>query len=74
MKQAKTLNAQELRRVLDYIATRKHAARNRAMLLMTFYAGLRVSEVAALRYRDILDADGNVRGEITLTPDQTKGN
>ena len=42
MKQAKTLNAQELRRVLDYIATRKHAARNRAMLLMTFYAGLRV--------------------------------
>ena len=74
MKQAKTLNAQELRRVLDYIATRKHAARNRAMLLMTFYAGLRVSEVAALRYRDMLDADGNVRGEITLTPDQTKGN
>jgi integrase/recombinase XerD len=74
MKQAKTLNAHELRRVLDYIATRKHAARNRTMLLMTFYAGLRVSEVAALRYRDILDADGNVRGEITLTPDQTKGN
>ena len=32
-KQAKTLNAQEIRRVLDYIATRKHSERNRTMLL-----------------------------------------
>ena len=31
MSQAKTLTPQELRRVLDYVATRKHAARNRAM-------------------------------------------
>ena len=29
-KQAKTLTAQEIRRVLDYIATRKHSERNRA--------------------------------------------
>ena len=28
MKQAKTLTGEELRRVLDYIATRKHATRN----------------------------------------------
>jgi integrase/recombinase XerD len=72
-KQAKTLNATELRRVLDYIATRKHASRNRAMLLVTHYAGLRVGEVAALRYGDVLDSDGNVRTEIQLKPDQTKG-
>ena len=31
-KQAKTLNQQEFRRVLDYINTRKHSARNRTML------------------------------------------
>ena len=55
-KQAKTLTAQEIRRVLDYIATRKHSARNRAMLLTLFYAGLRVKECAALRYADVLDA------------------
>lgn len=73
MKQAKTLNEQELRRVLDYIATRKHAARNRAMLLMTFYAGLRVAEVAALRYRDLVDEQGQIRPEFILTADQTKG-
>ena len=74
LKQAKTLTAPELRRVLDYVATRPHAARNRAMVLLTFWAGMRVGEVAALRLRDVIDADGQVRAEITLTPEQTKGN
>ena len=74
MSQAKTLSAQELRRVLDFVSSRKHAARNRAMLLMTHYAGMRVGEVAALRVEDVLDKDGSVRGEIRLDADQTKGN
>ena len=74
MSQAKTLTPQELRRVLDYVATRKHAARNRAMLLMTHLSGMRVGEVAALRINDVLDGDGNVRNEIRLDADQTKGN
>lgn len=74
MSQAKTLTAQELRRVTDYVATRKHAARNRAMLLVTHLAGLRVGEVATLRIEDVLDADGNVRNEIRLDAEQTKGN
>ena len=74
MSQAKTLTPQELRRVLDYVATRKHATRNRAMLLITHLAGLRVGEVAALRINDVLDADGSVRNEIRLDADQTKGN
>ena len=74
MKQAKTLTAPEIRRVLDYIATRKYAARNRAMLLMTHLAGMRVGEVASLRYRDVINADGTVRAEILLSAEQTKGN
>ena len=73
MSQAKTLTPPELRRVLDYVATRKHAARNRAMLLMTHYSGMRVGEVAALRIDDVLGADGNVRTEIRLDASQTKG-
>ncbi len=72
-KQAKTLTAQELRRVLDYIATRAHAARNRTMLLMTHYAGMRVGEVASLRYADVIDANGCVRDEVILDAEQTKG-
>ena len=43
------------------------------MLLMTHYAGMRVVEVAALRVDDVLDKDGNVRNEIRLDADQTKG-
>ncbi len=72
-KQAKTLQPQELRRVLDYIATRPHALRNRVMLLATHYAGLRVGEVANLRYQDVVDTAGAVRDEIRLEPEQTKG-
>jgi integrase/recombinase XerD len=72
-KQAKTLTAQELRRALDYVATRRHAARNRAMLMTMYLAGLRVGECAALRYEDILDAEGSVRSEIRLDAEQTKG-
>ena len=72
-KQAKTLTQPELRRVLDYIATRPHALRNRVMLLMTHYAGMRVGEVASLRYADVVDADGQLRDEIRLDAAQTKG-
>ena len=72
-KQAKTLNSTELRRVLDYVATRKHSARNRALVMTTFLSGMRVGEVAALRVRDVLDSAGNIRNEIRLTPEMTKG-
>jgi integrase/recombinase XerD len=73
-KQAKTLNATELRRVLDYVSTRKHSARNRALLMTTFLSGMRVGEVASLRCRDVLSADGTIKNEIRLRAEQTKGN
>ena len=46
MAQAKTLSDQELQRVLDYAATTKAAVRNRAILLLTHWAGMRIGEVA----------------------------
>ena len=73
-KQAKTLTATEIRRVLDYIATRKHAKRNRAMLLTTYYGGLRAGETASLTYANILDSDNTIKHEIRLDAIQTKGN
>ena len=73
-KQAKTLTQAEIRRVLDYIATRKHSLRNRAMLMTTYLSGMRVAELASLRYKDVVDADGNIRNEIRLSAEQTKGN
>lgn len=72
-KQAKVLTQQEIRRVLDYVATRPHAERNRAMFLTMLYAMLRVKECAALRYDDVLDAEGKIKSEVYLSAEQTKG-
>ena len=73
-KQAKTLTQAEIRRVLDYIATRKHSARNRALLMTTFLSGVRVGELASLRFKDVVDSEGNIRNEIRLLAENTKTN
>lgn len=73
MAQARTLEQEELQQVLDYVATRAHTARNRAMLLLTHLAGLRVSEVAYLRWCDVTMSDGTVKDEIRLLAEMTKG-
>ena len=73
MAQAKTLTKEELTRVLDYIRTRRFAPRNRAMMLLTHLAGLRIGEVACLRWSDVMNQDGTVKEEIRLLPDMTKG-
>jgi integrase/recombinase XerD len=71
-KQAKTLTAEELRRVLDYTATRKHSARNRALVSFSFYAGCRVGEISSLLYTEVIDAEGKVRNEVVLRAENTK--
>jgi len=73
MAQAKTLTEKELRKILNYIAPRKHAARNRTMLLVTHWSGMRVGEVSALRIGDVWSADGMIKDEVRLLPEQTKG-
>ena len=73
MAQAKTLTKEEITRVLDYIRTRRFASRNRAMMLLTHLAGLRIGEVACLRWSDVMNQDGTVKEEIRLLPDMTKG-
>jgi integrase/recombinase XerD len=73
MAQAATLDLQQLQRVLDYLKTRRHYRRNRTMVLLTHWSMLRVGEVAALRYCDVMDSDGQIRTETVLTAAQTKG-
>ena len=46
MPQAKVLNEKEIRRVLLHVATKKHAARNRAMFTVLNLTGMRVGELA----------------------------
>jgi integrase/recombinase XerD len=59
---------------LEYTRTRRHYKRNRAIILVTHFAMLRVGEVAALRYCDVVDADGEIKAETTLSATKTKGN
>ena len=73
MTQAKTLTANELRKVLSNLPVNRYRLRNRLMLLMTHWAGMRVGEVAALRVSDVRAADGTVKPEIQLDAHQTKG-
>ncbi len=42
MAQAKTLTQAELDQVLRYVSTRKFPERNRAIILTSFWSGLRV--------------------------------
>ena len=72
-KKAKTLTQQEVRKVLDHISTRKHSARNRAIVQTSFLSGMRAGEIASLKYRDIIDIEGNIKTQVLLTADMTKG-
>ena len=73
MSQAKVLSEKEVRKVLLYLSTKKHAIRNRAMFVVLNYTGMRVGELAALRLCDVLTKDGGIREEIYLSSSQTKG-
>jgi integrase/recombinase XerD len=73
MAQAKTLSKAELKQLLDVTnSCSRYSQRDATMLLFTHLCGLRVGEVAALRFDDILDANGTVRDEMTLDAARTK--
>ena len=74
MKQAKVLTDKELKKVIDYIdAFDRHAERNRAIVLLTHYLGLRISECGSLLVSDVINDKGEVNDVIHLKPNQTKG-
>lgn len=72
-KQAKTLNEQELKKLLQAATNTKHSERNRTILLLTHLAGMRVGEVAAVKLGDVMNSEGQVLSQIQLKADQTKG-
>ena len=73
MTQARALNAAEMEQVLAHVNAGRHAHRNRCFILLTHLAGMRVGEVASLRWVDVLTADGHIKEEIRLLPEMTKG-
>lgn len=73
MKQAKLLNDAEQKRLAAVIDSLRHSTRNHTAVALSFYAGLRACEIAALRIGDVFDAQGKPRDTIYLAATQTKG-
>lgn len=74
MKRAKVLTPKDIKRIVDYIdAFDRHAERNRAIVLLCYYLGLRVCELAALTFDNCFNKYGEVNDVIYLTAEQTKG-
>lgn len=74
MSKAKTLSDIELTKLLSHLKTTKNPKRNRLMVLFTYWGGMRVGEVAALKVKNVLNDDGTLKSEVYLEPYQTKGN
>ena len=74
MKQAKLLTETEVRRLRAVVDSLRHETRNHTAVALSFYAGLRACEIAALRIKDVFDDTGAVRDTIYLSAAQTKGN
>lgn len=73
MKQAKLLTDAERKRLAAVIDSKRHATRNHTAVALSFYAGLRACEIAALCVGDVFDETGDVRDTIYLSAAQTKG-
>lgn len=73
MKQAPILSEREKQRMLQHVQRTSYAARNRCMLMLSWLAGMRVGEIAALDFGDIVQPNGTIRDQIQLRADQTKG-
>jgi integrase/recombinase XerD len=63
----------DLKRVIHYQKSTKHGLRNICLLHLSFYLGLRSKEMAGLSVKDVLFPDGQIRDEVLLTREMTKG-
>ena len=73
MKQAKLLSDLDFKRLTAIIDSLRYSTRNHTAVALSFYAGLRACEIAALRIGDVFDASGKAKDTIYLSAAQTKG-
>jgi len=73
MKQAKLLTDAEFKRLSAIVNSLRYPTRNHTAIALSFYAGLRACEIAALQVGDVFDEAGGVKDTIYLNSDQTKG-
>jgi integrase len=73
MSQAKTLNDTELRAVLAAATETRYPERNKVIVLLSFKAGLRASEIAKLRRWHVMTPGGELDAVIHLDKTVVKG-
>lgn len=72
-KQAKVLTDNQVKAVLSYLETTRNPKRDKAIFMLSIYAGLRAKEISNLEISMITDVDGNVSDTIALEDKASKG-
>jgi len=72
-KQAAYLRDRQVKNAIARMNDYKHSLRNKVIIELTLYAGLRAIEVASLRWEHLLNEDGEIGEVIKLTNDASKG-
>jgi len=65
---AKTLTASEIETVLKHLSQKKHSSRNRLLIMMNHYLGMKVNELAKITIGDVIDSNNQLRDYIILPP------
>ena len=71
-KPAKVLGAGDVRRMLAAARRRRHADRDRVIIMLSVKAGLRACEISGLTWAMVLNPDGKVGNLIELPPSAAK--
>lgn len=71
--QAQVFGEKELKQVLRYVETGNHSERNKAIVIISNYLGLRAKEIASLKVKDVFDGN-NIKTILELLAGYTKGN
>ena len=73
MKQAPVLTDAQVKKLLKMTSATRHSARNRLVIILSYYVGLRACEIASLKVGDVVDGEGNIKDTVLLTKEMTKG-
>ena len=67
MKQARVPTEAEFKRLVAVVSQNSYGPRNRMTLMLSYRTGLRVGEIASLRWGDLLENEGKVREQLRLS-------
>ena len=67
---AKPLTANEIELVLTHLSQKKYSSRNRLLIMMNHYLGMKVNEISKITIGDVVDSNNQLQDRITLPPNK----